>query len=188
MPEIEASPAKRNSVICPCCLQFVEGASILVDPINGSITNGGKTIRLQPQHFKLAKYLIDCFPMTATNQGIYDSVFADIASGGPEAKIIGVIICKIRPALAEIGFAVETVWGRGYRLLEADPTQSDLIKEKSIRNRMPGSSQRWGKDHDTKLQELVSRKLKASQIATIMKMPYAAVDRHMKALKDQVSA
>ncbi|MCL6653510.1 hypothetical protein A6R70_14555 [Agrobacterium rubi] len=188
MPEIEASPAKRNSVICPCCLQFVEGASILVDPINGSITNGGNTIRLQPQHFKLAKYLLDCFPMTATNEGIYDSVFADIASGGPEAKIIGVIICKVRPALAEIGFAVETVWGRGYRLLEADPDESVLIKERSIRNRMPGSAQKWGMEHDVQLLELMSRNLKVSQIAAIMKMPYAAVERHAKALKEQVSA
>ncbi|NTE87226.1 winged helix-turn-helix domain-containing protein [Agrobacterium rubi] len=188
MPEIDALPAKRNSVICPCCLQFVEGASILVDPINGSITNGGNTIRLQPQHFKMAKYLLDCFPMTATNQGIYDSVFADDASGGPEAKIINVIICKIRPELAGIGFAIETVWGTGYRLVEANPSESVPIKERSIRNRMPGSAQRWNDDHGKQLSELIASNLKVSQIATIMKMPYAAVERHMKALKEQVSA
>nr|WP_234902296.1 ArsR family transcriptional regulator [Agrobacterium rubi] len=53
---------------------------------------------------------------------------------------------------------------------------------------MPGSAQRWNDDHGKQLSELIASNLKVSQIATIMKMPYAAVERHMKALKEQVSA
>lgn len=186
MPEIEASPAKRNSIICPCCLQFVEGASILVDPINGTITNGDKSIRLRPQNFKLAKYLIDCFPMTATKEAIYDSVFADVHGDGPEVRIIDVIIHTLRSEFAEIGFAIETVWGRGYRLLEADPA-SGTIKADSLKVKKR-TANRWTSEHDAQLRELMGRNLKVSQCAAIMKMPYAAVERHAKALKEQVSA
>ncbi|GAA2871795.1 DNA-binding response OmpR family regulator [Aminobacter niigataensis] len=35
----------------------------------------------------------------------------------PEIKIIDVWICKLRKKLLPLGVKIETVWGRGYRLL-----------------------------------------------------------------------
>lgn len=38
----------------------------------------------------------------------------------PEVKIIDVFICKIRPFMRAVGYPIETLWGRGYRLSDRD--------------------------------------------------------------------
>ncbi|MQY48216.1 hypothetical protein GAO09_19465 [Rhizobiales bacterium RZME27] len=179
-PEI---PAKRNALICPCCLQFVEDVRFLVDPNTCQITNGDKTIKLSRQQFNLAKYLTDCFPRMATKEAIYDAVFMGENGEGPDIKIVDVIVCKIRPAMADVGLVVETVWGKGYKLVEADASEALLIKEASIRNRAAGTTRRWSDDLDNELLGLMRRKMKVAQCASILKMPYMAVERHYKKLK-----
>lgn len=177
-----AVPAKRNSIICPCCLQFVDDVNILVDEIGCRITNGDKTIRLRRQHFTLAKYLIDCFPRMASKGDIYSSVFLDEHGEGPDMKIIDVTICNIRPVLADVGLVIETVWGKGYKIVMADASLGNAIKDSSIRIRTPGSAQRWRPEHDAQLLDLMRRKYKVAACASIMKMPFMAVERHYKRL------
>lgn len=175
--------AKRNALICPCCLQFVEDSILLADPVTCQITNGEKQVKLTFQQFKLAKYLIDCFPLMATKEAIYDNVFMDMHGEGPGMKIMDIIICKVRPALADVGIAIETVWGKGYRLVAVDPSQALSLKESSIRARSPGTMRRWTKDHDEQLIDLIRRKMKVAACASIMKMPYMSVERHYKRLQ-----
>jgi len=184
----EELPAKRNSMICPCCLQFVEDAKFLTDPVNCLITNGDKTIKLTRRQFKLAKYLLDCFPLVATKDGIYDNVYMDMHGEGPNMKIMDVVICHIRPALAEVGLVIETIWGKGYKIVEANPSEALLIKDRSIRARQLGAHRRWSEEHDTQLLEMMQRKMKVSQIAAIMRMPYMTVERHFKKLAPQLEA
>lgn len=181
------TPAKRNSLICPCCLQFVEDVKFLADPSTGVITNGDKEIKLTLQHFKLAKFLIDRFPLMATKEAIYDGVFMRDNGEGPDMKIIDVIVCKVRPALAEVGLVIETVWGKGYKIIEADPSEALLVKDRSIRVRAAGSMIRWTEAHDEQLLGLMRRKMKVAQAAAIMKMPYMAVERHYRKLKPMLS-
>jgi DNA-binding winged helix-turn-helix (wHTH) protein len=177
-----AAPAKRNSIICPCCLQFVDDVNILVDSIGCQITNGDKTVKLSRQQFTLAKYLIDCFPRMAEKGTIYSDVFLDEHGEGPDMKIIDVMICKIRPALADVGLVVETIWGKGYKIVMADASEGNAIKDASIRIRTPGSAQRWRPEHDEQLIDLIRRKYKVAACASIMKMPFMAVERHYKRL------
>lgn len=179
-------PAKRNSLICPCCLQFVEDVRFLADPNTAQITNGDKTVKLSRQQFNVAKYLIDCFPRMATKQSIYDACFMDEHGEGPEMKIIDVVICKIRPAMADVGLVVETVWGKGYKLVEADPSEALSILDRSIRHRPAGAYKRWSDDLDVQLLALMQRKMKVAQCAAVLKMPYMAVERHYKKLKPMV--
>lgn len=184
----EPMPVKRNSLICPCCLQLVEDAAFLADPVNQMITNGEKTVRLTRQQFKVAKFLIDRFPLMATKESLYDNVFLDAHGDGPDMKIVDVIICKIRPRLADVGLVIETAWGQGYKIVKADPTAGNLIKDASIRNRAPGSAHRWLPEHDAQLIELMARKMKPPACATIMKMPYMAVERAYKRLLPSLEA
>lgn len=192
MPQAELTqeevPAKRNSLICPCCLQFVEDVRFLADPNTCQITNGDKTVKLSRQQFNIAKYLIDCFPRMATKNAIYDSVLMDAHGDGPEMKIIDVIICKIRPAMADVGLVIETVWGKGYRLVEADASQAKSIIDRSIKLRLPGSHKRWSDEMDVELLQLMRRNMKVAQCAAIMKMPYMSVERHFKKMKPLVDA
>jgi DNA-binding winged helix-turn-helix (wHTH) protein len=183
--EIDA-PARRNSIICPCCLQFVDDVNILVDSIGCRITNGDKTVKLSRQQFNMAKYLIDCFPRMAEKGDIYSSVFLDEHGEGPDMKIIDVMICKIRPALADVGLVVETIWGKGYKIVMADASDGNAIKDASIRIRTPGSAQRWHPEHDEQLLDLIRRKYKVAACASIMKMPFMAVERHYKRLQSLV--
>lgn len=175
-------PAKRNSMICPCCLQFVEDAKFLVDPINCTVTNGGKRARFTRKQFRLVKYLLDCFPLLATKEGIYDNVYLNEFGEGPDIKIIDVTVCMIRPALADVGLVIQTVWGRGYKIVEADPSQALLIKDRSIRDREIGSHRRWSKNNDSELLDLMRRKMTVTQCAAIMRMPYMTVQRHFQKL------
>jgi DNA-binding winged helix-turn-helix (wHTH) protein len=181
-----AAPARRNSIICPCCLQFVDDVNILVDSIGCQITNGDKTVKLSRQQFNMAKYLIDCFPRMAEKGDIYSSVFLDEHGEGPDMKIIDVMICKIRPALADVGLVVETIWGKGYKIVMADASDGNAIKDASIRIRTPGSAQRWRPEHDEQLLDLIRRKYKVAACASIMKMPFMAVERHYKRLQSLV--
>ncbi|WP_165447328.1 winged helix-turn-helix domain-containing protein [Rhizobium ruizarguesonis] len=179
--EIDA-PARRNSIICPCCLQFVDDVNILVDSVGCQIANGTKTIKLSRQQFNVAKYLIDCYPRMAEKGDLYSNVLLDEHGEGPEMKIIDVLVCKIRPALADIGLVVETVWGKGYKIVMADASEGNAIKDMSIRIRKPGSAQRWLPEHDETLLDLIRRKHKVAACASIMKMPFMAVERHYKRL------
>ncbi|KQV83267.1 helix-turn-helix domain-containing protein [Rhizobium sp. Root1220] len=178
--------AKRNSIICPCCLQFVEEGTVLADPIGCQITNGTMTVKLSRQQFNLAKYLIDRFPLMADKGDIYDAVFLNHHGEGPDIKIVDVLICKIRPALADVGLVIETVWGKGYKIVMAAPSEGNAIKDASIRLRGPGSTHRWLPEHDTQLIGLMRRKFKVAACASIMKMPYMAVERHFKRLQSLV--
>jgi len=177
-----ASPAKRNSIICPCCLQFVDDVNILVDEIGCQITNGDKTIRLSRQQFNVAKYMIDCFPRMAEKGDLYSNVILDETGNGPDMKIVDVLVCKIRPALADVGLVIETVWGKGWKIVMADASEGNAIKDSSIRIRTAGAAQRWRPEHDQQLLDLMRRKYKVAACASIMKMPFMAVERHYKRL------
>lgn len=178
-------PAKRNALICPCCLQFVEGnVSFLADPTTYKVTNGDKTVKLTEQLFKLAKYLIDKYPLVAAKNDIYDRVFIQPNGEGPAMKIMDVRICQLRPQLAEVGLVIETVWGVGWKLIEAPAMEANAIKGLSVRLRGPGSAQRWSTEHDAQLLDLIGRNMRVAQCAAIMKMPYMAVERAYKRLQE----
>lgn len=173
-----------NQLVCPCCNQPVEANVLIADDASGVIMRNGKSVRFTPVQFKLAKFLIDRSPLMAAKDSIYDSVFMDVTGNGPEMKIMDVVICKIRPLLAEIGLVIETVWGKGYRLVEASPEIGNSIKETSLRQGRLGAAHRWTTDDDARLLELIGRKLKPTACAAIMRLPYMTVERHYRRLME----
>lgn len=55
----------------------------------------------------------------ATYDAIYDALYWDRRDNMPDQSIVKVYVCKMRPKLARHGIEIENVWGRGYRLPEA---------------------------------------------------------------------
>lgn len=182
MNEAIHAPVAPNVLICPCCQQAVEGREFLADPATSTITNGAITVRFTPRGFGVAKHLIDAFPRMATKDAIYDAIFCDAIGDGPETKIIDVYICRIRPAMAELGLVIETVWGKGWRLVEADATQANAIRDAGIHS-LRGRVQRWSPADDVQLLDLIRRRMKPAQCASIMRKPYMSVERRYKRLQ-----
>lgn len=172
----------NQHVNCPSCGQAVEGLTYLADPITLTITRGDVVIRFTKQQFMLAQALIDSYPMMITKERIYDAVFADHSGQGPEIKIVDVLICKIRPHMAKVGLIISTVWGQGYKLIAGEPEDAAAVKDASVRQREKGTAQRWKPEHDEKLIDLRKRRHSVTQCATIMRMPYMAIQRNIKRL------
>lgn len=176
-----------NVLYCPCCQQPVEGARFLADPERQIITNGARSVRLSKQQFRLAQFLIRKFPAMASKDAIYDEVFMEANGDGPDMKIVDVIICKIRPLLADVGLVIETMWGKGYRLLEEDSEMALAIKDASIRLRENGGH-RWKPEYDEKCLDLMRRKFTVATAATVLRLPYMTVERAFKRLQPQLAS
>ena len=44
-----------------------------------------------------------------------DALYYDRPHAEPDSKIVDILVCKIRKKIKGSGWAVETVWGEGYR-------------------------------------------------------------------------
>lgn len=110
-------PQVDNSIICPCCLQFVEGVTVLADPITCRIVVGSKSVRMKRQQFDMARYLLDAFPLMAPTERLMTDVFKGRRGRTLKRNISAVIASQLRPIMADLGFSVETIRGSGYRLV-----------------------------------------------------------------------
>jgi DNA-binding response OmpR family regulator len=131
----ETPPIGHNAMICPTCLQFVDGVAYLADETSCSIAVIGKTVRMKRQQFRLASYMLGRAPLMATRDQIYHAVFENARGDGPDPKIIDIIISQIRPVLVDLGFGIQTVWGRGYQIVRASPDEARKINTTFIGGR-----------------------------------------------------
>ncbi|EAP89150.1 two-component response regulator [Oceanicaulis sp. HTCC2633] len=51
-----------------------------------------------------------------TKDQIHFELYGDRIDGGPEMKIVDVLVCKLRKKLKPFEIAIDTEWGRGYAL------------------------------------------------------------------------
>lgn len=68
----------------------------------------------------------------AAKQTVYHALYGDRIDGGPDPKIIDVWVCKMRPKLKPYGLVIETVWGRGHRLVDRQSWAKALKIDTSI--------------------------------------------------------
>ncbi len=115
-----------NTSHCPCCRQQLpDTTDLIVDEASGTIIHNGMAVALPPTEFDLFFALFKTPGRVVNKEQIYQNLYwnrhgdADI-----EIKIIDVLVCKIRPALAEIGVEIKTHWGRGYSL-SVDPAKRE---------------------------------------------------------------
>lgn len=55
-------------------------------------------------------------PGVTSKEAIHTLIYGTARDGGPEVKIVDVIICKLRKKVRPWGVAIETRWGQGYEL------------------------------------------------------------------------
>jgi len=112
------APVALNTPVCPCCGGAVDPLAVLIDSENGWISFAGQSARLSRTHFDVVLVLLKSYPNVTTRENLYDSVYGMRPDcDWPEIKTLDVLIHKVRQLIAPVGLKIETVWGRGWRLL-----------------------------------------------------------------------
>lgn len=110
----EAVPACR----CPTCGSPVTPDELLFDDSRGLVSRGDTVIALSGYRMKLLRALAAAQPAAARKDRLYDALYGDVLDGGPDPKIIDVMVCQMRGQVAHLGLVIETHWGRGYALVD----------------------------------------------------------------------
>lgn len=110
----EAVPACR----CPTCGGPVSPVELLFDHDRGLVSRGDRDVRLSGFRMKLLRALAAARPAVARKDRLYDALYNNILDGGPDPKIIDVMVCQMRPLIERLDLAIETHWGRGYALVD----------------------------------------------------------------------
>lgn len=75
-----------------------------------------KFITLTSQEMTLLERLAEIFPRLLSRESAVDYLYQLDPDGQAEAKIIDVLICKIRRKVEPLGLRIDTQWGKGYAL------------------------------------------------------------------------
>jgi len=107
------------SMGCPLCgAAIADDGRILVDIEGGLIVSNGRVAQLTKQEFAVFEAMWLSRPLLRTKEQLLDAVYGLLPSAdAAEIKIIDVFVCKIRKKLEGMDVPLETVWGRGYRIL-----------------------------------------------------------------------
>lgn len=94
----------------------------VLDTATGTISAAGRSTRLTKTEQSLLMRFMQSPATVLGRDQLYDALYASRPdSDCPDAKVLDVLICKLRSKLARIGCAdlIQTVWGRGFRLTAA---------------------------------------------------------------------
>ena len=90
---------------------------MILDPA-GIVVRWGRFATLTAHEYEILQTLRTHAPRVLTKEALLVAVY-QLQHEEPEIKIIDVWICKLRKKLKPLGVNIDTVWGRGYRLLPA---------------------------------------------------------------------
>lgn len=82
---------------------------------------------LTPEEASLLAILWRRSPAVVRKAALFDLLFGDRLDGGPEPKILDVVVCKVRRKVEILAGCIETVWGVGYRLTPQGRARLDGI-------------------------------------------------------------
>lgn len=104
---------------CPCCGQALpDDGETRIDLDGGFVVANGAVARLTEAEFNLFLLLWQRRPRMVSREALMSEAYwLRNDQDEPEIKIIDVQICKVRKKLATTGIEIDTVWGRGYRIL-----------------------------------------------------------------------
>lgn len=100
---------------------------ITVDTGSKTAAVDGREIHLTAKEYLILEALALRCGHTFTKEQLFDHLYQ--GADQPEIKIVDVFICKVRHKLEPSGAdqQLETIWGRGYRLVEA-PTEAGWVR------------------------------------------------------------
>jgi len=121
-----AAPSATNHATCPCCGGPVGADELLIDEGSRTVARGGVTAILTVMELALLRYLDHRRPGVASKSDIYDDLYAFRPNTLPDPKIVDIYVCKLRPKLRPLGLEIETIWGTGYKLVDASAGNDGL--------------------------------------------------------------
>jgi len=105
-----------SNCTCQLCGADILPGRLLVDVEGGLLVGNGEVAQLTRQEFGVFEALWTARPRTLSKEQLSAALYSLLPGDEPEIKIIEVFVCKIRKKVAPLGFEIETVWGRGYRI------------------------------------------------------------------------
>lgn len=105
-----------ESSACPCCGQTLPVSDELIVDAGGIVVRRGRFATLTQNEHSILLSLQQAAPRIRSKEQLLVDLYWD-EHEEPEIKIIDVWICKLRKKLRPLGVKIDTVWGRGYRLL-----------------------------------------------------------------------
>lgn len=130
MSAVVSQPAS-NQPVCPCCGATVSPLEMLLDEQRGIIAFGGEVARLTPRQFVLFRTLVEAYPRVLDKPTLLRAISdPESADGGPEPKIIDVMVCKIRAVLDPLGLVIVTQWGTGYSIELNDAGKAIFLRDR----------------------------------------------------------
>lgn len=94
---------------------------LTIDTTDHAVRAGDQYVPFTPKEYQLVEALALRPGHTLSKEQLFNRMYQGVDE--PDMKIVDVFVCKIRNKLSLFGASgqVETVWGRGYRLVE-EPT------------------------------------------------------------------
>lgn len=104
---------------CPTCRQALRvSRDLRIDVEAGILIRNGRFTMLEPRELELFEALWSSIGKLRTKEQLMtDLYWLRTDNDEPDAKIVDVLICKIRRKLKLIGVEIQTIRGKGYRLL-----------------------------------------------------------------------
>jgi DNA-binding winged helix-turn-helix (wHTH) protein len=111
--ELGTSHATTEAWCCPTCGGPMDAElSGVLFGVKG-VTYNGLSCRLSYRQLEVLRCLARRFRQPVHSTKIYETVWGDTDT---QHKIVDVMVCKLRPALAPIGLGIETFHGVGFAL------------------------------------------------------------------------
>lgn len=110
-------------------LAHLHPTALVIDHERNTLRRGKTTVRLEPNKFRILFSIALQLGGLRSKTDLFDEFWGYREDGGPDSqeKLVEVHVCKIRKALPSLGIAIETVYCRGYRLVDiAAPAQTEL--------------------------------------------------------------
>lgn len=101
---------------CPTCGQSLPSDLLVIDRDAGIVVGNGRFAHLTGQEFSIFITLYDAKGRVLSKEQLLRTV-TKLWGEEPEIKIIDVFVCKVRAKIKGMPIGIDTVWGRGYRLL-----------------------------------------------------------------------
>lgn len=107
---------------CPCCGAAIKADSnTLVDIEMMLVIRNGYMAEMSNARFQIFHKLYQNRGRIVLREQLHDALYWEKSSDeDPDIKIIDVQISHLRKLLKPMGIAIETQWGRGYRLIEQE--------------------------------------------------------------------
>ena len=112
---VRAVLRRTGAPVTPATDQARKLGNVIIDPARHEVTAAGKRIKLRAKEFDLLYVMIDHANLVLTREQLLDLVWGYEYFG--ETRTVDVHIAHLRDKLSESDLRIETIWGKGYKVV-----------------------------------------------------------------------